>query len=197
MTGDPTPPEGQGRFRVVLLGVLSAVLVVALVASAVIGGLMASGTVGDPGEVQEEREAVMAQARQFMLRLNTYGPDQLEGEQMPEYRELVAAVMTPKFRTSFEEGVVAAEQTVLEARVGREAEVFSAGVSDLEGDKATALVAGAFTSSYPRDAEDPDGPRVDDEPVTFRVQVELVRTEGEWLVDDFDPVVAEGEGSTP
>ncbi|MBC9733064.1 hypothetical protein [Nocardioides marmotae] len=197
MTGDPTP-AGGGRFRVVLLAVLAAVLVVALVASAVMGVLKASGAVGDAGEVQKDREAVMAQARQFMLRLNTYGPDLLEGEQMPEYRETVGEVMTPKFRTSFEQGVVAAEQTVVQGRVGRVAEVFSAGVSDLDGDKATALVAGSFTSSYPRNAKQPDGPRVDVEPVTFRVRVELVRTDGTWLVDDFDPVLAEGEeGSAP
>ncbi len=30
--------------------------------------------------VQSEREAVMRQAEQFMLRINTYGPDQLDDE---------------------------------------------------------------------------------------------------------------------
>lgn len=196
---DGQPDATGSRFRVVLLLVLAAVLVVGLVASAVLGGLRATGAIGDDSDgVQEEREAVMAQARQFMLRLNTYGPDLLEGEQMPEYRELVSEVITPKFRTSFEQGVAAAESTVAEAAVGREAEVFSAGVSDLDGDKATALVAGSFTNSYPRDARKPDGPRVDDEPVVFRVQVELVRSDGTWLVDDFDPVVAEEDaGQAP
>ncbi|NHC25265.1 hypothetical protein G6553_19055 [Nocardioides sp. IC4_145] len=178
-----------------LLAVLGGVLALGLVTSLVLGVVRWSGVLGDADEVQADREAVMAQARQFMLRLNTYGPDQLEGEQMPEYRELVGEVMTPKFRTSFEQGVVAAEQTVVEARVGRTAEVFAAGVSDLAGDKATALVAGSFTSSYPRRGAEPDGPRVEDEPVSFRVRVELVRSEGEWLVDDFDPVVAEEEAA--
>ena len=196
MTGDRTP-AAPSRFRSVLLAVLGGVLVLGLVTSLVLGVVRWSGVLGDADEVQADREAVMAQARQFMLRLNTYGPDQLEGEQMPEYRELVGEVMTPKFRTSFEQGVVAAEQTVVEARVGRTAEVFAAGVSDLDGDKATALVAGSFTSSYPRRGAKPDGPRVEDEPVSFRVQVELVRSEGEWLVDDFDPVVAEEEATTP
>ena len=41
----------------------------------------------------------MAQTRQFMLRIGTYGPDQLEGGQLPEYRELVSEVITAKFGT--------------------------------------------------------------------------------------------------
>ncbi|MDN4159853.1 hypothetical protein [Nocardioides abyssi] len=180
-----------------LLAVLGVVLALGLVTSLVLGVVRWSGVLGDADEVQAEREAVMAQARQFMLRLNTYGPDDLEGEQMPDYRESVGEVMTPKFRTSFEQGVVAAEQTVVEASVGRVAEVFAAGVSDLTDDKATALVAGSFTSSYPRDGGKPDGPRVDDEPVAFRVRVQLVRSDGSWLVDDFDPVLAEEGASTP
>lgn len=197
MTGEPAPDSG--RFRAVLLGVLAVVLALGVVASLALGVVRASGVLGDPDEVQRDREAVMAQARQFMLRLNTYGPDLLEGEQMPDYRETVGSIMTPKFRSSFEEGVVAAEQTVAEAGVARTAEVFAAGVSDLDGSKATALVAGSFTSSYPRNAKKPDGPRVEDQPVPFRVEVDLVLTDGTWLVDDFSPVLAdEGtSGGTP
>ena len=65
----------------------------------------------------------MSQAQQFMLRLNTYGPDLLDDQgQMPKYRELVTDVITPKFETSFEKGVVAAEQTVAKAGLSRDGE---------------------------------------------------------------------------
>ena len=35
---------------------------------------------GEADEVQAEREDVMAQAEQFVLRVNTYGPDLLDGQ---------------------------------------------------------------------------------------------------------------------
>lgn len=136
----------------------------------------------------------MAQARQFMLRVNTYGPDLVEDGQMPQYRELVGEVITEKFEASFLQGVTAAEQSVDQAGIARTAEVFATGVSELGEDRATALVAGAFTNSYPaqgRNAE--EGERVETEPRSFRVEVELVRSDGEWLVDDFSPVTGEEE----
>ena len=122
-----------------------------------------------------------------MLRMGTYGPDQLEGGQLPEYRELVTEVITPKFATSASTSRwPTAEQIVAQAGVSREAEVFSAGVSTIDADSATALVAGTFTDSYPDNA----GELRPQEPVPFRIQVALVKTEGEWLVDDFTPVTA-------
>ncbi len=135
----------------------------------------------------------MSQTRQFMLRMGTYGPDQLEGGQLPEYRELVTEVITPKFATSFDQSVATAEQIVAQAGVSREAEVFSAGVSTIDADSATALVAGTFTDSYPDNA----GELRPQEPVPFRIQVTLVKTEGEWLVDDFTPVTAVRAVSAP
>ena len=144
----------------------------------------------DASELQSQREKVMSQARQFVLRVNTYGPDLLEGDgTMPEYRRLVGEVITSKFAESFDQSVPAAEATVSQAKYGRVAEVFGAGVSVIDSDSATALVAGSFTSSYP-DPDD-DSKRVDDVPLPFRVQVELVKVDGEWLVDGFAPVTGE------
>ena len=92
----------------------------------------------------------MAQSEQFMLRINTYGPDLLEGDTMPKYRELVEEVITPKFAADFEKNAPLAEATVKQAGVGRTAEVFSTGVSAIDADSATALVAGSFTQVLPR-----------------------------------------------
>ncbi|MBB6627282.1 hypothetical protein H5V45_08100 [Nocardioides sp. KIGAM211] len=179
---DSPAPAGSrsGTFRVVLLGVL----VVALLASA--GSLvwLLAGRRGEADDVQRQREAVMAQAEQFMLRLNTYGPDLLDSKgEMPKYRQLVEAVITPKFKSSFEQGVTAAEQTVAQAGVDRTAKVFAVGVSSLDADSATALVAGSFTNTYPQGKR-----RVADDPSPFRIEVTLVKTGGTWLVDDFTPV---------
>ncbi len=180
-------PPRSTTFRLALMGVLVVVLLLSLGTSvwlAASRGFEAVGIDRGAGELQGERDQVMSQTRQFMLRMGTYGPDQLEGGQLPEYRELVTEVITPKFATSFDESVTTAEQIVAQAGVSREAEVFSAGVSTIDADSATALVAGTFTDSYPDDA----GELQAQEPVPFRIQVTLVKTEGQWLVDDFTPV---------
>jgi hypothetical protein len=180
-------PDQARTFRFLLLGFL----VLVLLAGAGISiwllstrGSEALGVQGGASETQAERDAVMSQTRQFMLRMGTYGPDQLEEGQLPEYRELVTEVITPKFEASFEESVATAEQLVAQAGVSREAEVFSTGVVTLDSDSATALVAGTFTDTY-RTAQ---GQEQEQRPVPFRIEVDLVRTEGEWLVDDFTPV---------
>ena len=73
-------------------------------------------------ESDADRQQVMSQAQQFILRVNTYGPDLLADDgTMPEYREQVLEVITDKFAASFEESVPAAESTVAQAglRAGR------------------------------------------------------------------------------
>jgi Mce-associated membrane protein len=185
-------PTRSTTFRLALAGVLAVILLLSLGASvwlAASRGFEAVGIDRGAGELQAERDQVMSQTRQFMLRMGTYGPDQLEGGQLPEYRRLVTEVITPKFATSFDQSVATAEQIVAKAGVSREAEVFSAGVSTIDADSATALVAGTFTDSYPDDA----GELQPQEPVPFRIQVTLVKTEGEWLVDDFTPVTGADE----
>ena len=147
-------------------------------------------------QIQQRRDTVMAQAEQFMLRLNTYGPDLLAQDgTMPTYRDRIVEVITPKFRTSFEQQVSIAEQTVAQAGLARRATIYATGVAAMDSDSATVLVAGAYTNSYPR----PGNPkqRVDDEPAQFRVEVKLVKTSDTWLVDDFAPVTADAGTAPP
>ncbi len=185
-----TTHDGPGRahaYRLALAGLLVVVLLASLGTSiwlAATRGFEAVGIERGAGELQSEREAVMSQTRQFMLRTGTYGPDQLVDGQLPEYRELVQEVITPKFATSFDQSVSTAEQIVAQAGVSRSADVFSTGVTTVDADSATALVAGSFTDSYP----DKDGELQPQEPVPFRIQVTLVKSGGEWLVDDFTPI---------
>jgi len=169
---------------------IAAVLLVVVLASAATLVWLVSQRSGDATDLQAQREKVMSQSRQFILRVNTYGPDLLaEDGTMPDYRELVLEVITDKFAADFEETVPAAEATVAQAGFSRRAEIFGAGVSVIDSDSATALVAGSFTNSYP-DPDD-DSARVDDLPLPFRVQIELVKVDGTWLVDNFAPVTGE------
>ena len=127
----------------------------------------------------------MSQTRQFMLRMGTYGPDQLEDGQLPEYRELVTEVITPKFAGVLR-GVGGHRRAARRPGRRRPARPRCSrpGVVTLDSDSATALVAGTFTDTY-RTAK---GEEQEQRPVPFRIEVDLVKTDGEWLVDDFTPV---------
>ena len=169
--------SGSATFRVVVLGVL---VVVLLAACGTLIWLLA-GRRGEADDLQSSREAVMAQTDQFMLRMGTYGPDLLDDKgQMPEYRSRVKAVITPKFATSFDQQAGTAEQLVSQAGVSRQAQIFATGVSAIDSDSATALVAGTFTDTYKKGGQQ--------QPVPFRIEVSLVKTDGKWLIDDFTPV---------
>lgn len=179
-------PRSQ-LFRLVLAAVLLAVI---LAASATAVTLFATRG-GEGGDTQAGREDVMAQTEQFMLRMGTYGPDLLDDNgAMPDYRAGVKEVITPKFAASFDEEAGAAEQLVAQAGVARVPDVFATGVSSIDEDSARTLVAGSFTDTYTV-----KGKTVDQEPIPFRIEVSLVRIDGEWLVDDFSPVG--GEAAVP
>ena len=136
---------------------------------------------------QTQRDKVMAAAQSFATVVFKYGPEDLDEQgQMPGYVERVEKLLTAKFATTFEQNVTFAEQTVAQQQVTRTAQVFAVGVSRLEDDSARVLVAGTDRVAIP----DPDEPEqlLPYSEQTFRYEVDLVLTQGEWLVDDFGPV---------
>ena len=131
-SGTPGATSASRGFR---LGLLVALVLVLVGSLAWTGYLVATRTSGASGSLPErvgtvltgkdaiaaEREQVMDVASQFMLRVNSYGPDDLaEDGTMPDYRERVGELITPAFRTDFESQVGTAEQTVAQAQLGRD-----------------------------------------------------------------------------
>lgn len=185
-SGTASAPRSAG-FRLALLIVL---VVVALVAAGVLAFRVVTRESGTNS--QSERDEVMSVGRQFMLAINTYGPNLVDDSgQMPQYRDDVTKLITPKFQASFDQSVTIAEQTA-KAGLTRSAEVFATGVSDLDQDSATVLVAGSFVNSY----QNKKGKTVRDEPAPFRVAVSIVRIDGTWMVDDFSPVTGVSDSGT-
>ena len=194
MTAAPAPEEPtgapDGRFRLVLLGVL----IVALLASAGALVWLLAQRQGDADGAQSERDAVLRQTEQFVLRLNTYGPDGLDAQKhLPDYRKQVTEVITPKFAAAFEkDGLPIAEQVVAQSGYSRAVKVYGVGVESIDADSAKAIVAAGMTGSYP----DPQHPndaskRVDSQTDVLRWEVDLVRSDGRWLIDDYAPVKTE------
>ena len=200
-TGSATrDPERPPRWRTVLAVALTLVVVACL---ALLVWLTAGGRATADGGLDhsEEREQVMSLTDQFVKRLGTYSPDMLDDSgQMPDYRDQVREVITPKFAADFDKEVATAEQLVAQGGITRTADVFATAVSSVDDDSARVLVAGAFTDSYSQ-GEGKQGSgqgsgkarTVDQEPLPFRFTVDLVVIEGEWLVDDFTPVSAPAE----
>ncbi len=160
--------------------VLLVVLLVLMLASAGCLVWLLSGRSGAADDRQAERDAVMSQARQFMLRSYTYGPDDLDDAgRLTENRAQVEEVVTDKFGAAYEESITAIEQLVKSQGVGQAATVHGVGVQYLDGDSARALVAGSRPS--------PSGPTTAaprrSRPQTFRMVVDLVKVSGDWLVD--------------
>lgn len=138
------------------------------------------------------RELVMSQANQFIIRINSYGPPDLdEQNKMPGYVQRVSEVITPKLAVEFDKQVTFAEQSVAQAGLARTVQLYATGMSSLDTDLATVLVTGAISQSYPDPAKEG---RIEYEPLQFRYQVRLVKTENKWLVDDFEPIRGEVAG---
>ncbi|WP_300682236.1 hypothetical protein [Nocardioides sp.] len=179
-----------------IVAVLGVVMVLAVAAL----GYQAAHRDGLPWKTdnatQDARDTVMGQARAFMKRVNTYGPDLVQGSTMPTYRSGVEALVTTKFKSAFDQNVPYAEATVTQAGLDRQTKVYSAGVGDLDLDRgrATVLVVGELTNSFP-DAKHPKdtSKRQSADPQPYRVEVSLVRQGGDWKVDDFTPVGAEAQ----
>jgi Mce-associated membrane protein len=188
--GAPEAPRPAQRFRVVLLGVLALALVVTGAFAFHLGSSRHvwpfRGAQAD--SAQADREAVMAQTQQFVLRLNTYGPSMLDSHgQMPAYRSRVKAVITPKFAVSFDQSVAVAEQSVRSYGLRRSCAVYASGVELLDSDTAQVLVAGSFSQT----ARNRKGKEVSTgEPAPFRLRVSLDKIDGRWLVDDYQPVTS-------
>ena len=140
------PPRLARRSASVLAGVLVLVLLASL------GSLiwLLAGRRGDAEDLQREREAVMAQAGQFMLRMGTYGPDLLDDQgAMPEYREpgQGASSRPSSPPPSTRRPAPPSSWSRRPAWRGRR-RCFATGVSTIDSDSATALVAGTFTDTY-------------------------------------------------
>ena len=143
-TEHPDGAPRAGGFRLALLGVL----VVALVASVAPAAVLWSHRRGHADALQSQREAVMAQTQQFVLRANTYDPSMLDAQgTMPAYRSRVEAVITPKLAASFEQGAADTEQTVRGYHVSRHCAVYATGVEVIDADSAEVLVAGSISET--------------------------------------------------
>lgn len=160
--------------------VLALLLVVGLVSTGYLAYRKANPT-ADPFDPSagpvlpsaRERAEVTTVAEQFTLRM-----DNVDGSKFDEYVEGVDALLTTKAKKENKGTLEALEDAYRTAEVKGTGKVLVTGVSDLTSDKATVLVAhDADVSTKQGDIEH-----------HYRWAIDLVKVDGDWLVDGFTPV---------
>ena len=198
-TGAETDQATPQQSALLRIGVLVVLIAIILAAAGYIGWHL---TRGADDSVVSQREQTMSAADKFVQRVNTYGPDDLGSDKqtMPKYRSRVGELLTSKFEKEFLGNVAFAEATVAQTGVDRTVDVHSAGVAGLDEDSATVLVVAEIAISYPKTEKSEE--RVDAARQLSRTEVELIKQDGKWLVDDWypaeeTPTAESSEGATP
>lgn len=119
------------------------------------------------------RHEVVAIAEQFCLRM-----DAIDGGDLDGYRKRVSELLTTKQKEKFTSEFGEFEKLGVDESLEGTGKILASGVSDIDGDSATVLVAHDSTVKDARGTTERH----------YRWTVNLRQIDGEWLVDDFTPV---------
>jgi hypothetical protein len=120
-----------------------------------------------------ERHAAVAVAEQFCLRM-----DGVDGSDVEGYKKRVSELLTTKQKTKFTSGFGEFEKLGLDKTLKGAGTILASGVSDIDQDSATVLVAHDSTVKASSGTTERH----------YRWTVSLRKVHGDWLVDDFTPV---------
>ena len=166
---DPGAVERVGaRTSTIVLGILTVLFVASTVVAVV---LWSKGQNSD--ERARERARAANVASQFALRM-----DNVDGSNFDAYAKGVNELMTTKAKSKNAKVFEAVAQSYAAAKVKGTGKVLLTAVGDADDDSATVLVVhDADVTSTQGEVER-----------HYRWSVEVLKVNGEWLVDDFKPV---------
>lgn len=119
------------------------------------------------------RHEVVAVAEQFCLRM-----DAVDGSDVDGYKKKVSELLTTKQKTKFDSSFAEFEKLGVSKDLKGTGTVLASGVSEVDADSATVLVAHDSTIKDTSGTTDRH----------YRWTVALRKVHGDWLVDDFTPV---------
>lgn len=163
----PAGGTGSGRWRWIVLGVL-----VALVAALLVVGVPLVGKKWAASGEAEQRDAVLASARQVSLNMVSMSYKSVNDD--------IARVLsgsTGSFKDEFAGYAQTMKDQVTKNQGTSQGEVLSAGVTSMDDDSAEAIVAVSSTVTSPAV---PTGT-----PRNMRFRFDLVKVKGKWLVSKF------------
>ena len=128
---------------------------------------------GQPIPSDTARHEVVAVAEQFCLRM-----DAVDGSDVDGYKKKVSELLTTKQKTKFDSSFAEFEKLGISKDLKGTGTVLACGVSEVDADSATVLLAHDSTLKDPSGTTDRH----------YRWTVALRKVHGDWLVDDFTPV---------
>jgi len=128
---------------------------------------------GQPVVGDAERHQVLAIAEQFCLRM-----DALDASDLSGYKKRVSQLLTTKQKAKFDTEFDQFQKLSLDPKLKGTGTILASGLSDIDQDSATALVA--------HDSSVTDSSGTNER--HYRWTVALRKVHGRWLVDDFTPV---------
>ena len=152
--------------------VAAVLLVIVMVAAGAAAGWLWSDIEDTSADDARRDEAAQA-ASQFAVDVNTYSAQDVD-----TYSDRVSAQLTDDFAGSFQEALQGLVEQVETAELESEGEVLKSAVASIDQDSARVLVVADAT------VDSVFQTRVRH----FRWEVELVRQDGTWLIDNFTPV---------
>jgi hypothetical protein len=183
----PAAPEGEvpeaprvGPSRRILAAIVALIVAIGVLLPLALNNPFDSGSKSSStatGGNADERLAVVRSARQFTVSFFTY-----DYRNMDAYFKRIEAASSGAFRTDFVSKEKTLKTVVTELKTVATGQVpdTGAGLFQLNGDKATALIAANFNAS---NAVTKNGQK------RYRVKIALQRIKGVWLVTNFDQVV--------
>ena len=168
--GGPQRPALRVRARTVRIVSLVLAVVLVLAAGAAIWlGLKSRNA----DERQQERASASSVASQFALRM-----DNVDGTDFDAYIKDINELLTTKAKTENQKTFDAMKQSYETAKVKGTGKILVSGISELDDDSATVLVAhDASVKTTQGNIEH-----------HYRWTVTVVKVDGKWRVDDFNPV---------
>lgn len=122
---------------------------------------------------QEARADAVRSAERFTVEVNNF-----DAADLATLKERLSPLLTTKFRADFEKTIDDILVQIEEAKLTSEGEVLRSAVASVDPDSAQVLVVADAS------ADSVFGTRVRH----FRWELDLVKVDGEWLVDNFTPV---------
>ena len=162
------PPWLGRRLRMAMAMVLVLVLVVAGVVLA-----LSVPRVRAYQAEEHDRADVVRVAERFTTVANSYDASSIDG-----YQKRIAPLLTTKFRAEFKKAMGDIVAPAKKAKMSSHGQVLASAVSGIDQDSASVLVVAdaKVTTVFQTLARH------------FRWKVSLVKVDGRWLVDDFQPI---------
>lgn len=168
-TRDRGPSPRLSRGIAAVLGLLAVVAAVAIVLQLV----LVRPAYQETTDRREARAQAVRVAEQFAVRINNYDDASIE-----DYQATIAPLLTTKFRGEFDKTMEDIVTSVQEAEMSSQGTVLTSGVASVDTDSAEVLVVSDANVATVFDTRARH----------FRWEVSLVRVDGDWLVDNFNPV---------